>query len=197
MGLRLATSIALARSVLNDTDPSSYRYSDVDLLAYANGAVRALVDLRPELFYEFGYYECNPDEVVQEIYFEDARSVVNVLRRADGGVVWPCDLATLSAYDPNWGKAASAPAVNWAPHPGDPRRFFIYPPAPAGQVLELVYVRMPPGYGANDDTGLPETLAEAIADYIVAMAESRNEESVTSQRAAQFMQQFVSRVKGV
>ena len=194
MGLKLSSSIAIARTVLNDTDPAGYRYPDADLLSYGNGAIRALAQAKPELLYTEGELQCEVGKALQSVSFDDARALVNVVRVKNGNAVWVCDKATLDAYDPNWMTATPAPAIHWMPHGDDPRRFFIYPPAPSGQVLEVVYVRIPPEYAANDDTGLPETITEAVADYIVGMAEARDDEFVVAQRSAQFIQQFAARL---
>jgi hypothetical protein len=196
MGLILQSCIDNARGILQDLDVDDTRYSDADLLEYGNGALRSLPTIRPELCYEEGELECEVGKALQSVSFDDAHSLVDVVRIKDGSAVLKCDKVALDAFNPTWMTTTAAAAQNWMPNGNDPRRFYLYPPAPAAQVLEVIYVAIPGPFAAGDDTGFPLTLTEAVTDYIVGMAESRDDEHVTSQRAAQFIAQFASRLKG-
>jgi hypothetical protein len=193
MGFKLSSAIAIARGVLNDTTPD-YRYSDADLLEYGNGCLRSLPNIKPSLLYTEGELECEADQALQSVSFDDAHSLVNVLRIKNGAALTPFDKAALDAFMPGWMAATSAAAQQWAPNADDPVRFYLNPPAPTGQVLIVLYVRIPGPFTASEDTGLPETITEAVADYMVGMAESRNDESVVSARATQFINQFAARL---
>lgn len=197
MGFRISSAIEIARGVLQDRDPDVTRYSDDDLVAYGNGAIRALVRIRPEWFYTEGRIECVAGQALQSVTYDDAQALVSVLRVTGGDVVTPCDKSALDAFSPGWMSGTPGTAKHWMPSGNDPVRFYVYPPAPSGQNLDVIYVRIPGPYAASDDTGLPETITEAVADYMVAMAESRDDEHVNSGRAAQFLAQFAARVGGV
>lgn len=196
MGLQLSAAIATARGIMQDTDSTGYRYSDADLLQYANDALDVLVKLTPHLFYTDGDVACIKDSAMQAVSYDDAARLVEVRRIKGGNAVLPCDRATLDAYSPGWQSAASGAAVNWMPVADDPMRFLISPPAPAGQILEVLYVRVPPEYTSGQDTGLPTTMSDPIADYVAARAEQRDAEHVLSERAAQLMTSFVAKAKG-
>ena len=196
MGLQLTDSITVARGVLQDTDSTNYRYSSADLLLYANDALDAMTLLAPHLFYTDGDVTCIADSALQTISFDDALSLVKVRRIKNGNAVVQADPETLDAFDSSWQEATSAAAVNWFPVANDPMRFMVYPPATTGQILEVVYVRIPSEYALTDDTGLPTTYKDAVADYIVYRAESRDDEHVNSNRAAQFLASFQQKVKG-
>lgn len=195
MGLQLTTPVSTARTILNDADAT--RYSAADLLLYANDALDQLVALAPELFYTDGTHACTAATVDQTLSFATARALVKVNKVQGGNVVTPADLSALDEFDPSWRSATAAAAVNWAPKHEHPLKFMIHPPAPANQTLEITYVAVPSEYGLTDDTGLPATLADAIADYIVARSESRDDEHVVSARATQFMASFVAKVRGL
>lgn len=194
MGLKLNTSIALARGILND--PSAVRYSAADLLVYANDSLDQLAALAPQLFYVDAVHICATGKAEQELTFNTALAMVNVNRITSGKVVRQMDIATLDAYDPDWRSATAAAAVHWAPYNGHPLKFLVYPKAPAAQSLDITYVAVPGEYTDTADTGLPTALSDAVADYVVARAESRNDESVLTERAQMFMQSFVNKVKG-
>lgn len=193
MGFRLSAAIAIARGILQDTTPE-YRYSDADLLEYGNGALRSLPGIKPSLLYTEGDLTCETDQALQSVSFDDAHSLVAVLRIKDGAALTQFDKASLDAFMPGWMSAASAAAQQWAPNADDPVRFYLNPPAPAGQVLVVIYVRIPGPFTADEDTGLPKTITEACADYIAGYAESRNDEAVNSNRATQFINQFAARL---
>jgi hypothetical protein len=195
MGFKLSSAISIARGVLNDTTPD-YRYSDADLLEYGNGALRALPAIKPSLLYTEGDLQCEADQALQSISFDDAHSLVAVLRIKNGAALTRFDKDALDAFMPGWMAATSAAAQQWAPNADDPVRFYLNPPAIAGQVLVVLYVRIPGPFTADEDTGLPETITESLSDYIVGMAESRNDESVNSGRATQFINQFAARLSG-
>ena len=118
------------------------------------------------------------------------------MRVKSGSALTRFDKAALDAFMPGWMAAAASAAQQWAPNGDDPRRFYLDKPAPAAQVVVVLYVRIPGPYAIDDDTGLPETITEAVADYMVGMAESRNDEAANSGRATQFINQFAARLGG-
>lgn len=192
--LTLATPISTARGILQD--PDATRYSDADLLQYANDALDVMVGIVPQLFYQDIEHACATDKAEQALSFGSYRALVDVLRVKNGPAVLPGDRATLDAFMPGWRSSTSAAAQNWMPVGDDPLRFEVYPPAPAGQVLICKVVQVPPEYTDAQDTGLPATLSDAIADYVVAKAESRDAEHVLSARAKQFFDMFASKIGG-
>lgn len=196
MGFKLSAAVSIARGVLQDSDPDGYRYSDPDLVAYGNGAIRALVGIKPGLFYTESDFACTENAAKQSLSFDDAHALIDVLRINNGNAVLRADKAALDAFMPSWMTGSPGTAVNWMPNIDDPVGFYLYPPAPANQVLRVLYVRVPATYAMDDDTGLPETITEAVADYMVGMAESRNDEAANSGRATQFINQFAARIGG-
>lgn len=192
MGLKLQDAIPSARRLLSDKDGD--RYSDADLLEFANQAVLAMVPMVPQYFNTTGQVECVPLQTLQTIGFDGAVALVDVIGRADGYNVPEADLTALSAYNPNWQQAAAGPAINWLRSLDSPLRFYVSPPAPNNQILSVIYTAIPTAYAATDDTGLPRTLTPAIVDYIVYLAESSNDEAINTGRAQQFLASFTSRL---
>jgi hypothetical protein len=188
--------IADARTILNDTT-LEYRYSDADLLIYVNDAIKSCVTLRPEWFSTIGDYTCLPGQCDQSLDFEDAVTLLEVLSHHGGNAILPFDLPSMDAFNPGWRADAEGPATQWMKFANDPIRFYIYPKAPVAQVIDVRYVRRPSEYGMNDAiTEVPDILRPAFVDYVVGMAESRDDEHVVSQRAQQFIAQFAARLKG-
>lgn len=191
------TIIAAARTILSDQDAGGYRYSDDDLLLYVNDALKACVALRPELFTTIGDYTCISGQCEQSLDYVDAVALIEVLCRHGGDAILPFDLLAMDAFNPSWRADSSGPAVNWTKFANDPLRFYVYPKSPVAQVIDVRYVRRPGSYGLNDTiTEVPDVLKPAFVDYVVGMAESRDDEHVNSQRAKTFIEQFASRLKG-
>ena len=191
-GLTLSTPIYTARGILQD--PTGVRYSDADLLVYANEAVALVSKFIPHLFHSVGDVACVADSALQSVAPDAAQALVEVRRIKNGAAITPADRMSLDLFSPSWRTMASAPAVHWMPVNGDPLRFELYPPAPAGQVVEVMCVRVPETFAADTDTGLPTVLSDPIADYVVHRAESRDAEHVLSQRMQAFGQSFISKL---
>lgn len=188
-----------ARRITNDAGTSAaiYRQDDAELVSYVNEALKEAVVLRPDLFSTVGDMTCMEGQCEQSITFLDALGLLDVLCIHDGRALTPFDRVSMDQFRPGWRNDPAGMAQNWAPLQGDPLQFFIYPKAPAGQVLDIRYVRNPGVYALNDTIGdLPSTYAPALAWGVVAWAESKDDEHVNSQRATFARQRFVELVKG-
>lgn len=191
------TIIAQARTILSDTDTDLQRYSPDDLLGYVNDGLKEMVTIRPELFSTIGDYTCVAGQCEQSLRIEDAATLIEVLCIHGSTALTPFDLPVMDAFNPGWRADTAGAAQQWARFSNDPLRFYVYPKAPTGQVLDVRYIRLPAIYGADEViTEVPEIYAPALADYVIYRAESRDDEHVNSNRAAQFFQSFVAKVKG-
>lgn len=184
--------ITEARLILLDNDPLGYRQSDSELLLYVNEALNEIADLAPSYYQTVGDFTCQGLSSEQTLSFSDARRFQRVIRIKNGTAVPECDMDTLDRYDPAWSLAAAGPAVNWMSGSNeDQRRFYITPPAPNGQVLEVQYVKNPATYALTDTIGeLPSTCRPALANYVVGRSESKDDEHVNSGRAVAFLTLF-------
>lgn len=187
--MKLQAAIDTARQVLND--PDGVTYTGATLLGYANDALDAILTLAPQWFHTRAALICiaGPE---QALSFADAHALVAVERVTGGGAVMPCERMVFDRYNPAWSSDTAGQALNWMASLSSQVAFSVYPPALAGQSLDVLYVRTPDEYTASADTGLPDTLAPAIADYIVAMAMSQDDEHVLAQRSTQFMSAFTA-----
>lgn len=189
--------ITLARSLYNDEDSAMYRISDAAALLYVNDGLKELSKLAPKYFLQTGEYICIIGQTEQAIEFSDAQAIFDVIRVKDGDVVQVMDMMAMNRFSPGWHSAAAGPAKNWARYADDPLRFYIYPKAPTGQLLEVLYIRNPEEYDLTENISeVPEALSPALADYVVYRAESRDDEHAVSQRATSHYQAFVQKVTG-
>lgn len=190
--------LTVARDILNDTDTADPRNSDAELLRYFNDGVREISQLRPDLFVTVGDYTCTPSQSEQKVSFLDAQELFSVVSIHGGNAVTPFDMATMDTFNPGWRAATVGAAEQWAKFPGDPLRFFVYPPAPVTQqILDVVYVRLPDPLGLTEViVDVPARLFPALQDYLVYRASLKDDEHVNSGRAAGLFNSFVAKVKG-
>lgn len=187
-----------ARPILNDTDVSTLRHLDPELLNYVNDGLREMVGLQPMIFSTIGDMICDADVCEQAISFENAAALIEVLSIHVGTALTPFDMAAMTAHHPNWRKDPAGPARQWTRFPNDALRFFIYPKAPDTlQVLDVRYARIPTTYAMTDTiTDIPLTLQPALIDYVVYRAQAKDDEHTLSNRSGGFYQSFVAKVKG-
>lgn len=186
--------IQQARYLTLDTDSVVPRQSDDELLSYVTEGLREACILRPDLFSTVGDMTCVAGQCEQSITFLDAVRLLDVLCIHGGRAITPMDRAAMDLFRPNWRADAAGPAQHWSMLNGDPLQFFIYPKAPAGQVLDVRYVRNPGVYALGDTIGdLPASYLPALADYVVYRAESKDDEHVLTQRAAAHYAAFKSK----
>lgn len=189
MTITVSTPIANARRILND-ERIPYRSADTELLDFFNECLGAMVDLRSDLFIVSGTHTCTAG-AEQTLTLPRVRDIVDVPRIVGGGVVLPTDRVLLDRFAPGWYADTAGPAMNWMVHPVGQEQFYVDPPAPSGQVLQVMYVQTPAEVTALTDTvPLPANYSAAITAYLVNRVSSKDDESVNSGRAALFMSDF-------
>lgn len=189
--------IQTARHLVNDNDPDGvFRQENDELLGYVLDGLREMSIIVPQLFFTTGDIECEPGTIEQAISFADAQVLVDVIRVKGGRFVLPADMSALSAFNPNWADATEDAPSNWFRHGNDPLRFYLSRKAPAGQILEVKYVRNPASVTIDEEiTDVPSSFVPALANYVVYRAESKDDEHVNSGRATAHYQAFVALVK--
>ena len=181
--------ITEVRRILQDTN-SPQRYSDTVLLGFANQALKRIAVLRPDLFAYIGDITCTADSVVQSMPSDSIRLIEIYSVKNGNGVIETNREALDQAY-PTWMNDTAGPAVNFMRHVRNANKFFIYPKAPADQVLVGEYAQTPPDYNGTTTVALlPDAYFPVVVDCTVFIAESVDNEHVNSKRAELFQQSF-------
>ena len=177
------------RRILQDTN-SPQRYSDDVLIGFANQALKRIAVLRPDLFAYIGEIPCTDGEVVQSMPSDSIR-LIEIYRVKDGNGVIETNREALDQALPTWMNDTAGPAVNFMRHVRNANKFFIYPKAPASQILIGEYAQTPPDYdGTTTVALLPDAYEPVVIDATVFIAESVDNEHVNSNRAQLFQQSF-------
>ena len=177
------------RRIIQDTN-IPYRYSDDVLLGFANQALKRIAVLRPDLFASIEDIPCTDGSVVQSAPTDSIRLIEIYSVKNGDGIIETNREALDQAY-PTWMNDAAGPTVNFMRHVRNPNKFFIYPKAPANQVLIGEYSKTPAVYtGSQTVDLLPDAYFPVVIDATVFIAESVDNEHVNSQRAQLFQQSF-------
>lgn len=176
------------RIVQDSTAP--LRYDEAFMLGLGNQGLKRVQLLRPDLFAFSGTVPTVQGEVLQAAPSDSLR-VIEVFSIVGGTGLVEADREVLDQTIPTWPNDAEGPAINWMRHVRNPNKFFIYPQAPAGQTLNIEYSQVPPTYdGVTAITLLPDAYFPVMVDIMVFLAESVDNEHVTSGRAKLFQDSF-------
>ena len=177
------------RRILQDTN-SPQRYSDAVLLGFANQALKRIAVLRPDLFAFISTMTCTQDSVIQSAPSDSIR-IIEVYSVVGGNGIIETNREALDQAYPTWMNDPAGAAVNFMRHVRNANKFFIYPKAPANQVLNIEYAQTPPDYTADQTVALlPDAYFPVVVDATVFLAESVDNEHVNSNRAQLFQQSY-------
>ena len=183
--------ITEVRRILQDVN-TPQRYSDTILLGFANQALKRMAVLRPDLFAYMGTMTCTENAVIQSAPSDSIR-IIECYSVVGGNGIIETNREALDQAMPTWMNDTAAAATNWMRHVRNPNKFFIYPKAPANQVLNIEYAQTPSTYdGTTTVALLPDAYFPTVIDGTVFLAETVDNEHVNSQRAQLFQQSFTS-----
>lgn len=184
-----AAIITDARRLLQDTQAPT-RYTDAALLGYVNQVLVRILVLRPDLFGEIGALSTVASNPVQSLP-SDALRLVDIFQVQGGGAITEVDRETLSRVAPGWMAEPPGTPTNYMRHVKNPTRYFLYPPPASGVVLLGEYAKAPPTYALGDTITQPSrAFFGTIVDGVVWLAESEDNEHVSSGRAKMFYDSF-------
>lgn len=181
--------ITEVRRLIQD-ETETYRYSDTFMLGLANQALKRMAVLRPDLFAYVGTVTCTAGEVIQSAPSDSIR-VIEVYSIVGGNALTETNRETMDQNVPTWPNDTAAAATNWFRNVRNPNKFYIYPQAPADQVLNVEYAQTPSDYAIDATiTLLPDAYFPVLVDMVVWLAESVDNESVSNGRAKMFQDSY-------
>jgi hypothetical protein len=180
------------RIVLNDATVP-YRAGDPELLQRVNDALAVMVDIRPDLFTVSAPHTCT-DGAEQVCTFPRLRVVQEVPRIVGGAALRVASRDALDLFWPGWYSDTPGAAREWMHHPESRDRFYLYPPAVAGQIVEVRFVQSHATLALTDTIGVPEQYRPAIEAFVVSRTESKDDEHINTGRAQAAMTDFAMMV---
>lgn len=190
--------ISGARDLLFDLSPP-YKYPDAEMLRYVNDGMDAVLAAAPRLFYAVGEIVCTEGQAVQQACLTGVGELIDIIRVKNGNALTKMDKTMLDAFKPAWHLDTAGPATQWQRLLDDPVKFYIYPPAPADQVLEIVYLPSPRSYELTDTLPLPDSYQPTLIDFVVYRAGSSRRQPGAKEGPGMppdaFMTTFIARFK--
>lgn len=188
-------------------DPDQIRWNHSELAGYLNDGQIEIITKRPDL--KTARITFTPvDGAVQQIP-SNALALMDVTQNATGRkrALTKVDQLLIEAVQRDWqGLPAATEFVHFMHDPREPRRFLLYPPAKAGGAVvllcsmyptpvtvtsTLVPPGFPPIFWAQGNIDVPDEFANALRDYILYRAYSKDAEfGGNAQLSASYFQLF-------
>lgn len=200
MTFQVSDVVDQARVLLNDTRSSAFRYSDAQMLLFFSNAINRTFTLRPDLFSTVITLSTPStlDVANYEQLLNGQQNFLKVISVETGGsgkitpeeVRWE-DFANSKK---SWASDFSGLPTKFVRDKYSSSRFYLNPPPGADTVLE-VQVAEKPALVHTLSTTLQRPSPEyvpALTDCVVFLAQSIDDEHITSQRAQLFYESFIS-----
>jgi hypothetical protein len=139
MTTKVTTVINSVKTTLQETEVQGVRWTNDEIISYLNDACRFLSENEPDAFADNSEFYCVLG-TRQEIP-ENATRLIDVVRNLEGRKtpLTTIDKGTLNAVRPSWhSENPSNQQELFFSDDRDPKRFYVYPPAKAGSLLEIV-----------------------------------------------------------
>ena len=207
MAVSVASVIDRVQATIQDT--VGIRWPESELVLWVNDAQREIVLFKPDA--NAANETITLVGGTKQSIPSDGNRLLRVVRNmsaasgGNGGRSIRLVLAdVLNGQAPNWHDPAvtgDARHTNVVRHyiydEQDPRHFYVYPGVSGLTYIEIVYSKNPTAVTASDDISIPDIYANAIMDYVLYRAYSKDAEyAANNQRSGQHYQLFLQTVTG-
>jgi len=176
-------------------DIGKKNWTDDELLTWLNAGQLAIVQRRPDAKTYNGDFLC--DANCRQSLPNDGVRLIRVNRNVGSSAVRMIDRMTLDDIDPDWQETTGTDVEFYAFSDKEPRIFWVYPTPSEGHLLDVSYSLVPATISIvnfENDTqklGIDDTFADALMDYMLFRAFSKDSEFADSaQRAANHWQAY-------
>ena len=185
----LVSDIVTDVRFLIQDENAAYRNADDRVVRVVNQVLRRMVVLRPDIFSTTvnltavaGFIQSIP---------ADGMRLIDVL--GDGTSLLQAKEINQDSLDtlvPGWPQTTPGPTVNWIRILRNPTKFYVYPPAVAGNLIAIAYVQVPARLALTDTINLQDAYYAAVVDGCVWILESLDAETVENGRAKMYQDSF-------
>lgn len=195
MTISVASLVIRIRETL--LDPQAVRWSDAEIISYLNAAVSALVSTKPDLFVV--YTRLAMVAGVRQFIPADGDQFVEAYANSAGAAVRMIDRLSLDDSRPNWSVETAGPTKHVMLDGRDKNSFLVYPPASAGLLLEIGYIKSParmvPGDGSS--IPVPDQYENALYYFTLAHAYAKNAKRGDTGKFSGYMSMFTNVIGAV
>lgn len=191
------TNAVIADASLLLQDTANKRWTKEELLGWLNSGQREIVLYKPNACV------INVDMALvagsKQSLPEGGNVLIDVPRNTGGNAITLASRAMLDAQMPDWHSMArkSAKAFHYCYSDSDPKHFYVYPPSPGGNSVEVIYNANPVNAVLGGAITVDDIYASALVDYVLYRAFSKDAEfSPNEQTASAHYQAFIYSIKG-
>lgn len=195
MPIAAQSIIRRAFEILQDT--TAVRWPTNELVRWLNDGQREVVMYRPDSMATNATITCV--QGTKQTIPNGGAKLINVVRNANHATkraIRLIEREVLDAQTPTWHSMSDSTVVlHYMFDPRDPKTFYVYPPAASTVQLDIVYSAYPtditePAVGADytavsGNVSVPDIYANAILDYILYRAYSKDSEYAGNAQRAQ------------
>lgn len=200
MGIAALDLIKRAAQIAQDE--SYVRWTEPEWLRWINDAAAAAIIIRPAaravtnvLSLVQGTLQKLPGSAVQLLDVTRNMAADGV---TPGRIVRRVDRQLLDDQNPDWHSTTPASKIkHYTFEERAPKQFYCYPPAIAGTKVEALYSELPPTVAQDSDTlDMGPEYLNALVNYMLYRALSKDSEYANGQIAAGFYQAFIDAING-
>ena len=174
-------------------DQANVRWSVAELLRWTNDAQKRIFGYRPDIGAVTESISLSSG-VKQDLKALKPLAIrlLEVTRNTNGPGIRITQMENLTAYNPDWTTdTASSTIKHYMFNEATPLTFWVYPPA-SGASIEVSYMKGPTALtGPGDALEVPDTFFDAVLDYVLYRAMSKDAEAGNlSERALQYRESF-------
>lgn len=183
------TILDRAAIILQDT--SNVRWPAGELLSWLNDGQREIVGLAPDAYTRTENLLLSPGTKqtipASGIRLIDIPRNMGVTGATPGRAIRPVDRAVLDAQRPDWHSESASTAVkHYTFDRRNPKVFYVYPPQPSvSGYVEITYSASPPDVSAGQAISIDDIYANALLDYVLYRAYSKDAEYTQNAERAQ------------
>ena len=129
----------------------------------------------------------------------DGNSLIGITRNVGGNAVRIAAREILDAQLPDWHSAtrANIKVVHYCYNANDPKTFYVFPPSPGGNSVEIIYSASPADATLGGLISVDDIYSSALVDYVAYRAYSKDSEyAVNAPNATAHYQAFLSAING-
>lgn len=202
MAITVASVLARVRNQLNDAG-SRKRWTDTELLDYANEGQRSACVLKPDLMAVEA--DVTPSAGSRQSMPADGFQMLDVICNIDPNTgeelsgIRVCARTALDSLNPDWRmqKYAKTTVLNYYFEGTQPKVYSINPPQPTGTTakIRISYAKTPDLLTLDGVISLPDVLDQCLVDYVLFRAFAKDTEADgNTERATAAYQRFAAAV---
>lgn len=193
----IARDIIRRASILLQDQESNIRWTLDEMTDWLNDGQREVTLYKPnacvintDMQLVIGTKQSIPDSGV---------ALVDLPRNSNGSAIRIVSREVLDAQVPDWHSAskANSKVLHYCFVDTDPKHFYVYPPSPGGNSVEIIYNALPANAAIDSVISIDDIYASALVDYLVYRGYSKDTKyTANASNAVTHYNAFLTAIKG-